>query len=287
MSTWNRIRRNKCSRPVRLPCIPGNFRFPGERAQLCLDAKTDTRIAFSQCFNTTQSGSSTINNMNIVFPCLADKSIFLRLRDFETILLKELVTESKTLLKILGTFTVRSNEDGQVGAHSSTDSVSAVSKVSPTIRIFVGSSPVDFDEVSEEQTENKLDQSRYQSSIFQQDCKQFCITQKCYRTKWKSKNVSSNFSVSCVFDLDGTIPKEKLDKYFILNWSLQPAPSQVKWTCDVHDTGNNCPVSLRLRIPSILCTASRNVHALVSMLDNYIETFMKLRSKMHHSSSFK
>ena len=108
------------------------------------------RVAFSPSFNTTQSGSTASNNMNIIFACLADLSAFLRVRDdrdFEGILSKEVVSETSTLLRVLGTLVIDTNYDNYLETASqtkSTNSVSASSEVSPTLSIFFRSAPVKY-----------------------------------------------------------------------------------------------------------------------------------------------
>lgn len=248
------------------------------------------RVVFSPSFPTTQSGSSAVNDMSIVFSCLADLASFLRVRDdsdYDAILSKEVVTEASTLLRIIGTCIIDRNEGIGNAVELSTNSISASSEVDTIIRLFVGSSPVKIFGRSKIEAKGDEEQSIFQSTVLQQDCKHFCSTQKCYRSPWKTKDICSDFAVSFECDLDGVIPKEQLQNYFILNWSRQVAPSYLKWTRDVHETGNNCPGVLRLKVPFVFCNSSRNVHSLVSILDNHIETFMKLRSKIHNLSSFK
>lgn len=256
------------------------------------DRREGSRIAFSPSYNTTQSGSSASNNMNIAFSCLADVTSLLRIRDdndFESILSKEVVSDSSTLLRILGTFSIHSDNDVQQPSTTLTNGISATSEVTSTIRLFVGSAPVDY----EEQTNGAADTSMglvgpsFRSTVFQQECKHFCTSQKCYRAPWVIKHIKSTLSVCCTSDLDGMIPSNQLRNCFILNWSRQATPSLVKWTRDIHDAGNNCPGQLRLSIPFIFLAANRNVRALVSLLDSHIETFMKVRSTLHNLSSFK
>ena len=88
--------------------------------------------------------------MNIIFACLADLSAFLRFRDdrdFEGILSKEVVSETSTLLRVLGTLVIDTNYDNYLETASqtkSTNSVSASSELSPTLSIFVGRAPVKY-----------------------------------------------------------------------------------------------------------------------------------------------
>ena len=122
--------------------------------------------------------------------------------------------------------------------------------------------------------------------------------QKCFREPWTTKKIETKMYTNCSFDLDGTVDKKQLKNYFVLTWSRQATPSVVKWTRDVHEVANNSPVDvhevannspgcLRLSVPTVLFTSNRNVRSLVPILDNNIETFMKVRSKMHSLSSFK
>lgn len=253
----------------------------------------NSRVAFSPSYNTTQSGSKAIDNLNIIFSCLADLTTFLRIRDdndFEGILSKEVVTETSTMLRILGTLTI--SEDSNVQKErttnmTTTSSVSATSDITSTIRLFIGSAPVDYVRQSAEpQSDDVSVDTGFQSSVIQQECKHFCPNQKCFRSPWRSHTVHSNLSVSSTFDLDGTVPKKELQKYFVLNWSRLSAPSTFKWTRDVHDTANNSPGQLRLSIPYIFCTARRNVRSLVAILDSHIETFMKVRSRVQSLSYY-
>ena len=171
---------------------------------------------------------------------------------------------------------------------TATKSVSATSEKHSTIQLFVGSAPVNYEnQTSVGASERITEQSRYSSTILMQTCKHFSSVQKCYCTPWKVRNVHTDLSVNCSFDMDGTVPKAQLERFFIMNWSRQAAPSSFKWTRDVHDSGNNTPGMLKLSIPFVLLTSNRNVSALVSILDNHIETFMRLRSTLHSSSSFK
>lgn len=272
----------------------------------CSAAKmTKSRIAFSPCFSTTQSGSNAADNMNILFSCLADLATFLRIRDdndFETILSKEVVTPAVTMLRIIGTFEIDDNDDGNDGSNCndgstvltqtrSTESISASSDRSRTVRLFVGSSPVQFVVGGGSNTGNSSQHevlaSAFQTTVISQECRYFCSMQKCYRTQWKPLQVSSNLFVDCFFDLDGTVSKEQQSSYFRLNWTRQAAPSSVKWTRDVQDVSNNSPGIIRLSVPSVYFSANRNVLSIVSILDDHIETFMNLRSKIHNLSSFK
>lgn len=256
-----------------------------------------SRVAFSPSFHTIQSGSSASDNMNILFACLADLTTFLGIRDdndFEAILSKEVLSESTTLLRILGTFTSDNDSDTETQPSDSTksmNSVSASSEVVPIIRVFIGTAPVNFSIAEEGDVGGSVDslaqQETFESTIIQQEGRHFCSGQKCYRTPWNSQHIKSNLSVRSKFDLDGTVSKDELNNYFTLNWSRQLAPSAVKWTRDVHNTGNNSPGALRLTIPFVFLSSSKNVRSLVSMLDSHIETFMKIRSTIHNQSSFK
>ena len=273
--------------------------------QCSSDDPSNSRVAFSPAFHTTQSGSSASNNINILFSCLADLTSFLRIRDdidFEAILSKEVVTDTSTLLRILGTAKISNTVDTQdsyIGngitevtvRTESTNSVSASSEHLPVIRLFVGSSPVSYRPVPKTKavptiTNNSVSKL-HQSTIIEQECRHFCSSLKCYRMPWKSIQIDTNLSVNCSFHLDGTVQISELKNYFVLNWTRQPAPSSVKWTRDIHDVGNNTPGCLRLSVPTVFFTASRNVRSLVSILDDHIETFMKVRSQLHNLSSFR
>lgn len=259
-----------------------------------------SRVAFSPAFHTTQSGSSASNDMNILFSCLADLTAFLRIRDdndFETILSKEVVCSSSTLLRVLGTFRIidqlQDESSGEIDtpsttARTSTNSVNASSENVPVINLFVGSSPICYDhEKRNNMAGMKAEDPKLRSSIFQQECRHFCSNQKTYRAPWRSLHVESKHLINACFHLDGTVQQGEIRNHFVLNWSRQPAPSPVKWTRDIHEAGSNLPGYLRLSVPAVVFSASRNVNALVSILDHHIETFMRFRSSLHSLSSFK
>ncbi len=264
-----------------------------------------SRVAFSPAFHTTQSGSNACDNMNILFACLADLTTFLRIRDdndFEAILSKELLSDRANILRILGTFSVsevdehcgfkyKTDGPGAIGTSTSTDSVSASSESVSVLRLFVGSSPVDFEERTGQDVSispsTRVFMDRFTSTILQQECRHFCPTQKCFQSEWTARNIESKMTVNCSFDLDGTVGNDNLENYFVLNWTRQAAPSLMKWTKDVHEVGNNSPGRLRLSIPYMLFTSTRNVRRLESKLDSHIETFMNVRSSLHNMSSFK
>lgn len=252
------------------------------------------RVSFSPSLHTIQSGSSAANNMNILFSCLADLTSFLHIRDdndYEAILSKEVLTDKMTLLRILGTFTVGQEKDGQPESTTPTKSVSASSDMTPSIRLFIGCAPVDYENQSASSSNStgnvNSDHSSLSTTLIKQDCKFFCLSQKCFRTPWSVQHVRTELLIKSKFYQDGTTSKEELQKYFRLNWIRQTAPSSIKWTRDVHISGNNTPGLLRLTLPIIFFNASRNVRSLVSILDNHIETFMKCRGMIHNMSSFK
>lgn len=264
------------------------------------DQEKYSRVAFSPSYATIQSGSSASDNMNVIFSCLADLASFLRIRDdndFDSILSKEVVTETCTLLRILGTFTVdppihhQTSSGHRNGSTTdvTTNSISATSDASSTIRLLIGLAPVNYVVVNSPESVqiNQVDRTFYTSTLLEQECKYFCSSQNCYRTPWNVKHIQSDLAVNCSFDLDHTANREELKKFFIMNWSRQVAPSTVKWSRDIHDSGNNCPGVLRLTIPFIFLSANRNVRSLVHIMDRHIETFMKVRSMIHSRSSFK
>lgn len=270
----------------------------------CGEDGSRSRVAFSPSFPTTQAGSSASDNLNILFTCLADVTSFLLIRDdndFESILSKEVVTEASTLLRILGTFSINDphdhdevdagNEIRSGGASTNfTEGTSASSDKSSVISLFIGSASVNYKRAIVKVENNggaTAQHLNFRSSLLQQECRYFCTSQKCYRTPWSLSNIETNYFVNCPFHLDGTAPKEQLKKFFLLTWTRHPSPSAMKWTRDIHDVGNNLPGSLRLSIPYVFFTTSRNVRTLVSLLDTQIETFMRVRSKIHNSSSFK
>lgn len=272
------------------------------------DSPSNSRVAFSPAFQTMQSGSSASNNLNILFSTLADLASFLGVRDdndFELILSKEVLTDETCLLRVLGTFNVENvgGEEGMSHKYStsttsptrtiSTQSAnsSSVSKNNPVLRLFVGSCPVVYQPsppvAHVNSTSDDDNNEMFRSTLFQQECRHFCAVQKCYRMPWTVKHINSRLMVNSSFHMDGTIEKEQLKKYFLLTWTRQPAPSAVKWTRDVHNVGRNSPGCIRLSIPTVMFSSNRNVRSLVGILDEHIETFMKIRSTIHSLSSFK
>ena len=199
-------------------------------------------------------------------------------------------------MRIVGTYSL-TNTYGDMNVGKSekqtrnTGSVSASSENSSRIVVFVGSAPVKYfsDDARREgnKGEDIGEESMFTSSILTQECKHFCSSRKCYSSPWEVKPIRTDFSVNCKIDLDGTVSKEQLSKHFLLNWSRQIAPSSTKWTRDVHETGGNIPGILKLSIPYVFFNSTKNVRALESILDNNIETFMKVRSKIHVLSSYK
>ena len=272
------------------------------------DSPSKSRVAFSPAFQTMQSGSSASNNLNILFSTLADLASFLGVRDdndFELILSKEVVTDGNCLLRVLGTFNLENvgDEGGKYRNYSTSTTSptttissqsansSSVSKNNPVLRLFVGSCPVVYQPkppaAHVNSTSNDDNNQMFHSTLFQQECRHFCAVQKCYRMPWTVKHINSRLMVNSSFHLDGTIVKEQLKNYFLLTWTRQPAPSAVKWTRDVHNVGSNSPGCIRLSLPTVMFSSNRNVRSLVGILDEHIETFMKIRSTIHSLSSFK
>lgn len=66
------------------------------------------------------------------------------------------------------------------------------------------------------------------------------------------KHVQSNLSINSSFRFDGTLEKEQLKKYFVINWTRHSAPSRTKWTRDVYEAGNNSPGYIRLSLPALM-----------------------------------
>lgn len=80
----------------------------------CHDCTCYSRVAFSVSFNTTQTGSSASDNMNISFSCLADLTSCLIFRDdddFEAILSEKVVSSSLVLLRMLGILIIEEQGD--------------------------------------------------------------------------------------------------------------------------------------------------------------------------------
>ncbi len=271
------------------------------KEQYCVpDNPSDSRVAFSPSFNTTQSGSTASDNLSILFSSLSDLTSFLYIRDdndFEKVLSKELVTETSTLLRVLGTFVLEDSRNNYQQARTeytamtkSTASVCESSENSQTISIFVGTAPLSFvtsDKPDAVNVGSSSDPSVFKSTLFQQQCKHYCRSKKCFQSPWNSKHVDLSYTVNSTFHLDGTVAAGEIEKYFVLNWKRQAAPSSSKWTRDVQDFADNAPGVLRLSIPFVFSSTNRNVRSLIALLDKHIETFMKVRSSMHSQSSFK
>ena len=254
--------------------------------------------------------------MTILFSTLPDLTSFLQVRDdndFEKILSKEVLSETSTMLRILGTFTVGDTEEkqnqtistdqtDQTALTTSTQSACATSSDAvqsacvtsldavKTIRLFVGSAPVSWSKVVGHPSNSSADGdilSKFTSTLFQQDFRHHCSLRKCFLAPWTVKEFKSNLTVDCVFNLDGTVSNDQLSNYFLLNWKQLTAPSTTKWTRDVQEVSDNCPGIIQLKLPAIVSTSRRNVQSLVALLDEHIEEFMKIRSIIHSSSSFK
>lgn len=158
-----------------------------------------SRIAFSPSYNTTQSGSSATDNMNIVFSCLADVTSFLRIRDdndFETILSKEVITATSKLLRIVGTHCIVNDADtfsDRQTSTTSTTSINASSELTSVINLFIGTAPIHFikDLPGEDgdSTAPMNNNSSFRTSIIHQECKHYSSHQLCYQTPWEIKDV--------------------------------------------------------------------------------------------------
>lgn len=252
------------------------------------------RLAFSPSFDTIQSGSVASDNLTVIFSTLADITRFLGIRDeldYESILVKEVVDESKTILRLMGTFQVEEVADtDSVG--STHHSISADSNFNrhnhKQIRIYVATAPsaVSIDTINDgDQNPNNSAPNTFNSIVIDQKCEHFNNTSYTFQSRWTSSPVHSPFKVSCAFDLDGIARPSQLKNFFTLSWSRQSAPSSKKWTKDIHSLGTNSPGSLRLSLPSVFISASKNVTALSAILDENIETFMNFRSSLYRSST--
>ena len=164
-----------------------------------------------------------------------------------------------------------------------TQSISSLSHKSRTISLFIGSAPVKYVRSRDAEGQN----ISFRSTLLHQQCRHFSSSQNCYQEPWTLKHIESSFAAECTCHLNGTIEDKEMSKLFLMTWTAQIPPSSKKWTRDVHDVGNNLPGSIRLTLPYVFFSASRNVSSVTSLLDTEIETFMRVRSKMHTSSSFK
>ena len=173
-----------------------------ESEHACTSNKPNsTRVAFSPPFYTTQNGSTAADNLNIMFATLSDLTTFLRIRDdkdFESLLSKEVVTETTTILRILGTFRVKSSNEacepdggngksigtsGRNGDASKTagpstekseESVCTLSERVSTISLFVGTAPVAYTTATVaggNGSEGGRPPASHTSTLFQQECK--------------------------------------------------------------------------------------------------------------------
>ena len=179
--------------------------------------RKESRIVFSPSCQTTQSGSSAANDLNIIFSCLVDLTTFLRIRDekdYEAIICKEILTEESNMLRVLGTFSSGDAEDDITESNSATmittRSVSAMSEETWKLILFVGSAPINYVEdipVLHEDCSRTNDVGiNFRYAVLQQELKHFHSGQKRYRTPWTTQKVRSRISVRSALDMDGTVP---------------------------------------------------------------------------------
>ncbi len=263
------------------------------------------RLAFSPSFDTIQAGSVAADNLTVIFSTLADVTDFLRMRDeldYESVLVKELVDKNRSFLRLIGTFRIHEDTSGggklmesRVSSSNSSgaQSISVVSDKTyhknRRICLYVASAPVSVTHkaMSTEQGQRKDIESEQLSTILiEQKCEHFSTTSKAFQSQWTVSPGFSNFKVCCTFDLDGIVRPSQLNNYFTLSWTRLQSPSTKKWTRDIHNIGINSPGTLCLSLPSIFLSSPRNVSDLGSIMDNNIETFMDVRSKIYRSSSF-
>ena len=257
--------------------------------------KHNSRLAFSPAFHITQAGSSAADDMSILFSTLADITSVLRIRDdrdYESILSTEVKTRESTMFRFLGSYVIHSDdiagEEGFEQAQHSSNTDLSSTKYSKSLRLFIGSSPVRFRpirdvEVSKKKEETSEKHTDFRSVVIEQNCTNFCATQRCFLSPWVAQYVQSDFNLDCAFDEDGTVPCAHVSNYFCLRWNRLQAPSTTRgrWTKDVVDVGNNMPGTLTLSVPTVLMCASRNVNSIISMMDTFIENYMDIRSKIH------
>lgn len=267
----------------------------------CTDPSNSTgRLAFSPSFDIIQSSSAASDNLVAIFSTLADVMDFLQVRDqvdYESILSKEVFTEDKSIIRLVGTFAIEDGEESpapsvQNGDTSSSESISVLSSQQQlgdkVIRIYVASSPVkkavtDGNSTSHAQT--NLNRLPFKSTVLEQKCIHFNNAIKSFQSKWRSSTLQSDFKVSCFFDLDGVARPSQLQNHFTLIWSRSQAPSTKKWTRDIHNIGNNSPGSVTLSVPTVFVSARKSVETLLSVIDRNIESFMEFRSEIQRRSS--
>ena len=206
-------------------------------------------------------------------------------------MLKEMVSDKASYFRFIGTSVVEEEDQDyeDTGSRNSNHSVSVSSRSDSSLRLFVGSSPVEFTALSdvvwykynhEDNVKNNSSTCDLLSVLLEQKCTQFCLTQRCFLSKWTATHIRTDFKLQCKFHLDGTTSTD-LSKYFVLKWIRNTSPSLSKWTKDVHDVSENIPGTLILTVPAVFMSAQRNVRALTSMMDEHIETFMALRTVIH------
>lgn len=263
----------------------------------CFESSQRTgRIAFTPSFDIIQSGSCASNNLTIIFSTLSDLASFLGIRDdkdYESMVVKEAIGEDRSLLRLLGTYLVEETRSLTPSATATDDkdghsSICAESNDQKILReqhlcLYVASTPVTVVQELRRGSPRKLSESNntlFDTVIIEQKCAHFNRVSNTFQTPWRVRRCTSDFAVTCNFDLDGEVQEENLQTYFTLSWSRLPHPSCKKWTRDVHDIGDNCPGNLTLTVPYIFISANKNVRDLSKILDTTIEYFMSLRSRI-------
>ena len=138
-----------------------------------------------------------------MFSCLADLTSLLRLRDdndVESVLSKEVVSDTVKILRILGTFiiddpqeSVAENERQETTIKTkSTNSISASSEHCRRICLFIGSEPMNYESSPTSKVldvlNNIINPSTCRSKILQKEFRYFCSTHKCFRMSWTLKH---------------------------------------------------------------------------------------------------
>lgn len=265
-------------------------------------SKRTGRIAFTPSYDIIQSGSCAVNELTVIFSSLSDVAALLNIRDdkdYESMVVKESVNESSSFLRLLGTYSVsqtpsagtkttadasKSFESSSVCANSNDVSTTQHEKY---LQLYVASAPV---AVTDDKRTEAIDGGShtglrlFRTVVIEQKCAHFSKVSNAFQTPWRVKRCSSNFNVACDFDLDGEVRECNLSEYFTLSWSPLVQPSCKKWTRDIRFIGEHCPGNLRLTVPYIFFSAHKNVKDLSVVLDNTIEYFMSLRSKVRMSA---
>lgn len=265
------------------------------------------KVAFWPSYNTILDGSTSANKYITVFNTLSELTDLIGIRneeDYEFMLTKELISDNKTFLRVIGSMAVINSANAPLnrqatGAHrtSSLQSTTVHSASPPILRLHIGSitheqvDDVNNDENNMTDTAIKIGSSSSSAAevrhsartdniintvVFEQVCRHFDTDLGGFRSAWNSRPTSTVFS----------FPTHRLDTdklsspMFSLTWTRNQQPSKSKWSTDVQITGSHIPGQLLLSIPCIFTSSSYNVKHISRLLDVHIELFIEQRQQL-------